>query len=167
MDTCASTNIISLLCTLIVAMTSIISSAVVLKSSKHNIMASSITSHRMKWIQDVRNIMTNFCEEFRKNGANTDKLKALRTHLFLYLRNGNNSYEPLVITVNRCCNEMMNAEVAALALEDLISSTQYVLATVWSRVKIEGIKGEEDDHVIDEIIKSKYQKPTLNLDRYF
>ena len=61
----------------------------------------------------------------------------------------------------------MSDEIAVLALEDLIFSTQYVLATVWSRVKIEGIKGEGNDHIIDEIIKSKYEKPTLNLDRYF
>lgn len=163
---CGSANV-SIICSLIVAVTSIIGSVVLLKNSRHSVMASAITAHRMKWIGEVRDIMTDFCETFRKNRADTEKLKSLRTRLFLHLRDDNKDYEPLVRTVNRCCDRRMSDRAARLALDDLTASAQYVLAVVWARVKIEGAKGYGDDRKIEKMISANYKEPRLKLDMYY
>lgn len=83
-------------------------------------------------------------------------------HIFLYLREGNEFYTPLIKAINVCCDNHIGEKDVAVVLQDLVAASQYVLATAWARVKLEGAHGMSDDKRIDKQLKKKYTVPQPN-----
>ena len=52
-----------------------------------------------------------------------------------------------------CCDNHLGEKDVAVVLQDLAAASQYVLATDWARVKLEGAHGMSDDIRIDKQLK--------------
>ena len=83
-------------------------------------------------------------------------------HIFLYLRECKEFYSPLIKAINVCCDNHIGEKDVAVVLQDLVAASQYVLATAWARVKLEGAHGKSDDKRIDKQLKKKYTVPQPN-----
>ena len=63
---------------------------------------------------------------------------------------------------NVCCDNYIGENDVVVVLQDLVAASQYVLATVWARVKLEGAHGMSNDKRIDKQLKKKHTVPQPN-----
>ena len=129
---------------------------------RHHEIVTSMTKSRITWIKDVRELITDFCIQFYFLPNEKAQLERLRMHIFLYLRECNEFYTPLIKAINVCCDNHIGEKDVAVVLQDLVAASQYVLATAWARVKLEGAHGMSDDKRIDKQLKKKYTVPQPN-----
>ena len=130
----------SVLVAVISAIVSISAAIISLCGMKHHEIVTSMTKSRITWIKDVRELITDFCIQFYFLPNEKARLERLRIHIFLYLREGNEFYTPLIKAINVCCDNHIGEKDVAVVLQDLVAASQYVLATVWARVKLEGCR---------------------------
>ena len=152
----------SVLVAVISAIVSISAAIISLCGIRHHEIVTSMTKSRITWIKDVRELITDFCIQFYFLPNEKAQLERLRMHIFLYLREGNEFYTPLIKAINVCCDNHIGEKDVAVVLQDLVAARQYVLATAWARVKLEGAHGMSDDKRIDKQLKKKYTVPQPN-----
>lgn len=159
MDSNNIVEVIAVIGTVIVALASIIAPIIRRKTDEQNMLIRSVTTNRMDWIAAVRELMTQFCEAFISNPNDLKVLRGLRTKLFLYMRHDREAYDALIKSIDACCETYIPPIYHALMYDRLILTSQYVLATVWIRVKEEGARGKTKDERINETVADR----TLNL----
>lgn len=152
----------SVLVAVISAIVSISAAIISLCGIRHHEIVTSMTKSRITWIKDVRELITDFCIQFYFLPNEKAQLERLRMHIFLYLRECNEFYTPLIKAINVCCDNHIGEKDVAVVLQDLVAASQYVLATAWARVKLEGAHGMSDDKRIDKQLKKKYTVPQPN-----
>lgn len=145
-------EIIAIIGTVIVALISVIASIIQRKTDEQNMLIRSVTLNRMDWVATVRELMVQFCEAFMSNPYKLNTLRHLRTKLFLYLRHDREAYKPFIESVNVCCEVLIPHKYRAFMYDRLILTSQYVLATVWIRVKEEGAHGTTREERVNKII---------------
>ena len=124
-------NVISMV-TAFAALIGVILSAV---STRQQIAAQTITSNRMDWIKEVRELLKEFVTEYvRKENADYQKMRELKGKVELYLKEGEEDYDILVRQMDYCCTFPYSEEGYFL----LIRSSQYVLNRTWQRLALEG-----------------------------
>lgn len=64
-----------------------------------------------------------------------------------------------------CCDNHIGEKDVAVVLQDLAAASQYVLATAWARVKLEGAHGMSDDKRIDKQLKKSILYPSQTIAR--
>lgn len=152
----------SVLVAVISALVSISAAIISLCGTRHHEIVTSMTKSRITWIKDVRELIADFCIQFYSLPNEKAQLERLRTHFFLYLREDNEFYIPLIKTINVCCDNYIGENDVVVVLQDLVAASQYVLATVWARVKLEGAHGMSNDKRIDKQLKKKHTVPQPN-----
>lgn len=159
MDSNNNVEIIAIIGTVIVALISIIAPIIQRKTDEQNMLIRSVTANRMDWIASVRELMTQFCEAFISNPNGFNDLCHLRTKLFLYMRHDREAYDAFIKSADACCEINIPPTHHTLMYNRLILTSQYVLATVWIRVKEEGTHGKTKDERINKTVADR----TLNL----
>ena len=95
-----------------------------------------VTVNHLEWINNVRAILNDFISEYvKRDDANKTKLLELACRFQLFTRKTNSDYSKLTSLLTECSkseNEFCEAQ-----LEELITCSQEVLNSVWTRVKIE------------------------------
>ena len=134
--------------------------ALILDAQKHkrDVVTQAITSNRMEWIAQVRNLIGEFlCAYINKEPK--ENLLKLMFKIELYLRqNGSADYEHLITCMERCYNQpYMNSDGnSRAACDELVHAAQTVLHNTWIRIKIEGGQSAKKDDSIRKQIE-KYQ----------
>lgn len=129
------------------------------KANDKKALIEGVTEKRMIWLSEVRELLYDFLETFRLTPDNLDELKKIRTKLLLYMRADNECYQQLLVITKKCCYAVIPEEEREAVYRSLIIASEYVLATVWVRVKAEGTSGETHE----DVIMSKVDKNTENL----
>lgn len=129
--------VISILAIIISAFTLIINSFL----TKKKISTDIITSNRINWISDVRNLVSQFIEAYTTHKS-TDELTLIRNKICLYLRSNVRSYNSLVKELDVLIADQSGEN----SCNDLILAAQNVFSEVWIRTKREAyISGKIDN----------------------
>ncbi len=130
-------TICSVAVALVAAVFSFISAWRFHKHNSRELAVAAITSNRMNWIADVRKLLIHFCEQYRVDSSDTEKLSEIRTSLLLYVRYDRKElYGELIDELDYCCSH--SNSFCEDEYKRLVILSQYTLAQVWARVRIEG-----------------------------
>jgi hypothetical protein len=142
-----------------------------IKNSRKTIFINSITSSRIKYIQDLRNNIGEFCGLFysysllKKDDPNlsSEKLRILETSdklkylIKLYLnpedKEGDSKITQLIDEIRLSIDKNPKDKI-----DDLITISQYLIKVEWERAKLESVKG-----ILSEKEKEYLYKKYLHL----
>lgn len=136
-----------------------------IKNSRKTIFINSVTASRIKYLQDLRNSIAEFCGLFHryhllaKNGTNltTEKYKVLESAdklkylIKLYLNPQDTKWDSKIVKLIDEIRESL-ADNPKEKIDELILISQYLLKLEWEGAKLESRKG----------IVSKKKKDQLN-----
>lgn len=129
--------VISILALLISAFTLIVNFFL----TKKKISTEIITSNRINWISDVRNLVSQFMDVYI-NHKSTTELTLIRNKISLYLRDNVKSYSILLKELDLLIADKSGRNDC----NDLITAAQNVFSEVWIRTKREAyISGKIDN----------------------
>ena len=126
-----------------------------LRNSKKTIFINSITSSRLKYIQEIRNSIAEYCGLFygysilMKNSTtpSTEKMEILKKldnlkyQIMLYLNPEDKLWDTKIISlIDSIRGDIENNPETKI--KELIIITQYLLKIEWEGVKLESINGE-------------------------
>jgi hypothetical protein len=145
-----------------------------IKNSRKTIYINSVTASRIKYIQDLRNSISEFCGLFygyhllSKNDPNlsTEKLKILestdklRYLIMLYLNPQDKEWDTKIIQLIDQIRETIDKNPKE-KIHELIEITQYLLKLEWEGAKLESQNGKLSSKDKDELFK-KYVGLYLN-----
>lgn len=141
-------NWMTFICSVIVAtIISLATFLVDINRHKRDVIAQSITSHRIEWISDVRNLISKFLYAYIDKQP-SDNLIKLMGKIRLYFHNESDYYQDFFACMRKCCKEPYSEERA----EELIQKAQAILKSAWIRIKIEGGQRKEDDLKIRKLV---------------
>jgi hypothetical protein len=140
-----------------------------IKNSRKTIFINSVTASRIKYLQDLRNSIAEFCGLFHryhlliKNDPNlsTEKLKVLESAdklkylIKLYLNPQDSKWDNKIVNLIEEIRKSL-ADYPKDKIDDLILISQYLLKLEWEGAKLESRKG----------IISKKKKDRLN-EKYY
>jgi len=153
---------LSLVIASVAAIVSIIS---VIISSK-NVITTTISANRIRWIEDIRSLVCKLLNEYRQPSPNKSVLVETVSLILLYLNRYNKGYEFFVISIKKC----ITAPYSEKNEIDILDATQDVLNSVWRRMKREaGIFSCNDraiSYFIDKEMKNKKAIPQFE-NNYF
>ena len=126
-----------------------------LLNSRKNIFINSITSARIKYIQDIRNNISEYCglfyrykilDEIKPNRLESEKLEIiklidkLKYQIMLYLNPEDEKWDRKIIDAIENLRLKLN-ENPEVEIKQLITITQYLLKLEWEGAKLESTKG--------------------------
>ena len=124
-------------------------------NSRKTIFINSITSARIKYIQDIRNNIAEYCglfyrykilEELKPNEITPDKLEViklidkLKYQIMLYLNPEDEMWDRKIIDAIENLRLKLNQN-PEIEIRQLITITQYLLKLEWEGAKLESTKG--------------------------
>ena len=119
-------------------------------NDRNKVISSVVSTDRMKWISDVRNLMFLFLESYLK-GSKKDKLKIIKSKIDLYIIYEKDSYKSFEEKLNYCISNPYTDE----DYRELISETQIMLNKVWVRIKDETGIVKRDEKRINKILNKR------------
>ena len=161
-----STEIITLIG---ISLSTIVGSAALLigiKNSKKTIYINSVTASRIRYMQDIRNSIAEFCGLFYRynllardcKDLSTEKLKILESAdrlkylIQLYLNPEDKIWDTKIVNlIDSIRNELDNNPDEKI--EELILISQYLLKLEWEGAKLESQKGRISDKKKQELNK--------------
>lgn len=139
--------------------------AIIEKNSKRAVIAEAITKNRMTWIEEVRNLLSDFIAAYMQ-GNRKGELRILKARIELYCSDGA-EYSPMIESLHACCQDPAFDEKHCQAL---IENAQKVLNRVWIRVKVEGgITRKEEERIMkatDEFLAWKPDELSIDDEAY-
>ena len=168
MDTKDIVTLIGIIFTFIVGATGL---AISIRNSRRTIFINSITSSRIKYIQDIRNGISEYCGLFYRYkilvddnpNLSNEKLEILRLidklkyQLMLYLNPEDKIWDITIIRLIEDLRSRINENPEG-QIKELIRITQYLLKLEWEGAKLESRKG-----LVGERAKKKLNKKYYNL----
>jgi hypothetical protein len=157
--------IIGILFTLIIGIANFI---LTLKNTKKTVFTNSITTSRIKYIQDIRNYIAEFCgtiysyylresefddQELFELHKQADKIKYL---IKLHLNPEDKYWDKSIMSLLQEILDLSDKN-PTLKIDELITITQYLLKLEWEGAKLESEKGilsKQEKHLLYE----KYKK---------
>ena len=137
-----------------------------IRNSKKTIYINSVTASRIRYMQDIRNSIAEFCGLFYRynlltkdsKGLSSEKLKILESAdklkylIQLYLNPEDNVWDTKIVTlIDSIRNELDNNPEEKI--EELILISQYLLKLEWEGAKLESQKGILSDKSKKELNK--------------
>jgi hypothetical protein len=149
-------TIIGIVATFVVGVINLI---VIIRNAKRNTFTSSVTSSRIRYIQDIRQSISKFCGlahlyNTKRSGLSPQQLSeihkevdSLRYLIRLFLNPEDKYWDTQIMTL---CDEVikntdMDSGALHNAIESLIKITQYLLKLEWQGIKEEANKGALTD----------------------
>jgi hypothetical protein len=140
-----------------------------LLNSRKTIFINSITSSRIKYIQDIRNSISEYCGLFYRYKIlldndpklSSEKLEILRSidklkyQIMLYLHPEDKIWDQKIIALIEDLRKKID-ENPEKQIKDLITITQYLLKLEWEGAKLESING-----LVSEKVKKNLNKKYL------
>ena len=99
--------------------------------SRRQLYNNTVTINRMKWISDVRQLVSEFIECYLKNNCDKSELSIIKYKIDLYFDFNNDDQKRLSISMNELINNNN------ISIEQIVSNSQAVLANSWKRIKLE------------------------------
>jgi hypothetical protein len=90
-----------------------------------------VTTERIKWLNDVRELTKNFIEAYLSDGKNKHELVMIKSCLFLLLHPVNKDHKLFMDTLD----DYLNNE--NLPIDDILLKSQTVLRNNWETMKTE------------------------------
>lgn len=150
---------------ILAACVSIYGHAVIERNSKRAVIAEAITKNRMAWIEEVRNLLSDFIAAYMQGDRN-DETRLLKARIELYCSDGG-EYSPMLESLHACCQDPGFDEKHCQAL---VESAQKVLNRVWIRIKAEGgITKKKEERIIketDELLALKSDEVSIDDEAY-
>lgn len=143
-------------CSLALSIVAAIVSIVALSVSKAQVVNTTITNKRIKWIEDVRALLNEFIAIYTNNDeAEKLKKKTLASHIRLFLRDNAPQYKSFIIILKKCEENDFNQG----NLDSLINEAQRMFNDVWVRMKREaGISKLSEDFLLFRMRIEKSRK---------
>lgn len=130
---------------LITSLLAFIISLINISINQKKITSEVITTNRINWIIDVRELVKKFIDIYVKDDKSIE-LTIIRNQIYLYMRQGVTSYSKLIEQLDKCIKQGYNKQNC----DDLILKAQIVFSDVWVRMKREaGIKKQDDDRIFE------------------
>lgn len=129
-----------------------------IRKEKKQMIIQSVTQNRMDWIENVRQLLSEFLCAYVSNASETE-LRKLKAKCELYFNN-KEFYNLLIQQMELCCKQPYNSGQPQ-NYEKLVHHCQYVLARSWERIKMEGGQSiQENKKIKDNVdIRTETLKP--------
>jgi len=132
-------EIATLIITGLVSSTAVLISIISLMLTKRQVITGVITKNRIEWINNVREHLMDFLEEYI-NEADKIKLRVIKSKIEMHIRN-DAIYKTLINNLSKCIDNLYNEADYG----ELVAEAQIVLNKSWHRTKREaGIKKKEE-----------------------
>lgn len=119
-------------------------------NDRNKVISSVVSADRMKWISDVRNLMSLFLEAYIK-GTENDELKIIKAKIDLYIIYEKDSYKSFEEKLNYCISNPYTDK----DYRELTKETQIVLNKVWVRIKDETGISKRDEKRINKLVNRR------------
>jgi hypothetical protein len=141
------------------------------RNSKKTLFINSVTSSRIKWIDTIRNNISEFCGltyhyaitpiESKEKQQIVEKIDKLRFLIKLQLNRGDNFDKKILAKIDIIPNltDSITTDDLKKEIDELIELTQDLLKLEWEGVKQESMKGilpkSEKDEMYEKYLKTK------------
>lgn len=143
-------DIISVILPIIISLIALILSFMNYFNDRNRVISNVISRDRMKWISDIRNLMSIFLELYIK-GVEIDKLKVIKAKIDLYIRYDKEVYKNFEEKLNYCTlNPYTDKDY-----KELVGETQIMLNGVWIRIKDEAGILKRDENRIKKLLQKR------------
>lgn len=119
-------------------------------NDRNKVISSIVSADRIKWISDVRGLMSNFLELYIKR-SEQDKLKIIKSKIDLYIIYEKDSYKNFEKKLNYCISNPYTDEDC----RELVTETQIMLNQVWIRIKNEAGILKTDEKRINRLLNKR------------
>lgn len=99
--------------------------------SRRQLYNNTVTINRMKWISDVRQLVSEFIECYLNKNHDKSELIAIKYKIELYFNFDNEDQKNLSTAMNQLIKE------DDMTIEQIVCHSQEVLANSWKRIKLE------------------------------
>ncbi len=127
--------------------------------NKRQLVNTTITNNRIKWINSVRELTHEFLREYLKR-ENSDQYKkeCIYVKICLFLRNDVEIYQKFLDLIKKCTYEKFEDNMTI----ELVIETQILLNSVWNRMKREaGISNKSELKLANQLMKEKLKNVQL------
>ena len=146
-------NSISVIISIVLSVLAFLVSVGNLYLEKRKVIAQSLVTERIEWLNKVRQLMVEFIENYYLR-ADPSKLQVCKLKIELYTRRDSSVYEKLNELLNACTED---TEFNKERYDELIEECQKVLNSTWIRIKLESGMSRKDDKKIYQLFE-KLQK---------
>jgi hypothetical protein len=168
METKDIVTLVGIIFTFLVGATGLVIS---LMNSRKTTFINAITSSRIKYIQDIRNSISEYCGLFYRYkilvdnspDLSNEKLEVLKSidklkyQIMLYLNPEDKIWDQKIIALIEELRIKINENPEA-QIKDLISLTQYILKLEWEGAKLESMKGLVSEREKRNLNKKYFKK---------
>lgn len=120
-----------------------------------------VTQSRIKWISEVRKLLTDFLIEYTSPNCQHDQLLKLKISIDLYLTYSNSMYDQVITELDYCIKNKFDGNESTL--KRITTAFQIPLNAVWRNIKNEsGKKIEKENNELKQkyfdLVKKTIQK---------
>lgn len=143
-------NNINTILPIVISMIALIVSFMNYLNDRNKVISSVISTDRMKWMSDIRNLMSLFLESYIKGGE-IDNLKIIKAKIDLYIIYEKDVYKGFEGKLSHCTlNPYTDKDY-----KELLNETQIMLNGVWIRIKDEAGILKRDENRINKLLHKR------------